>query len=81
MEKSGKDSNFFAKKTSFRIVFKTGVPFQSLVEAATEEEADIVVLGTKGRSNLAGILLGSTAEKMFRYSPVPLLSIRLKKPL
>ena len=61
-----------------RFLIKKGVPFLELVDTATEEKADTVVMGTKGRGNISGILYGSQAEKMFRHCPVPLLSIREK---
>jgi nucleotide-binding universal stress UspA family protein len=59
-----------------RFIIKTGTPFEELIRAADQEKAGMVVMGTKGRGNIAGILLGSQAEKMFRHCPVPLLSIR-----
>jgi nucleotide-binding universal stress UspA family protein len=40
-----------------------------------EHEIDLLVLGTHGRSGLPKLMLGSVAEKIFRQSPVPVLTV------
>jgi nucleotide-binding universal stress UspA family protein len=47
-----------------------------IVDAAARVHADLIVLGTRGRSTLRDILLGSTAEKVLRESRCSVLAVR-----
>jgi nucleotide-binding universal stress UspA family protein len=58
-----------------RFIVKNGIPYWELLEAIKEEKPGLMVLSTKGRSNLADVLVGSTARRIYRRSPVPLLTI------
>lgn len=70
---------FFDEKSSMRIVVDTGVPFEAILQVISREKIDLVIMANKGRSNLSRVLFGSTAEKLFRHSPVPVLSLRDNK--
>ena len=53
-----------------------GVPWVKLLAAIKAHQPDLLVLSTKGRSNLADTIIGSCAQKMYRRSPIPVLSLR-----
>jgi nucleotide-binding universal stress UspA family protein len=53
-----------------------GKPFLGIIDYARKTKADLIVLGTHGRSGLSHALLGSTTEKIVRKAPCPVLSIR-----
>jgi len=59
-----------------RTVFKTGDPSNELLKLAVKENVDLIVMGIKGRTDLEYIFVGSVAEKVFRRSPIPVLSYR-----
>jgi nucleotide-binding universal stress UspA family protein len=57
---------------------REGDPALEIVGAAREEKADLIVMGTHGRTGLGHLLIGSTAEKVVRTSPCPVLTVRSK---
>lgn len=58
-----------------RVIIASGVPHLELLKAIETEKPNLLVVGTKGRTNLADVLVGSTAQKLYRRCPIPLLSI------
>jgi universal stress protein A len=57
-------------------VVRQGPPFVEIVRYAKENDIDLVIMGTHGRSGLAHVLLGSVAEKVVRKAPCPVLTVR-----
>jgi universal stress protein A len=49
---------------------------REIVRAAGERRSDLVVMATHGRSGLARVALGSTAERVVREAPCPVLTVR-----
>lgn len=57
-------------------VIRTGQPWWEIADAAREHGADLLVLGTHGYTGLKHVLLGSTAERVVRHAPCPVLVVR-----
>ncbi|MCS6896735.1 MAG: universal stress protein [Nitrospira sp.] len=56
-----------------------GIPSKEIVAAAEAENADFIVVGTAGKSGLEHVLLGSTAERVIRSAPCPVLAVPVKR--
>ena len=53
-----------------------GVPHEQIVRIAKSRRADLVVMGTHGRSGLAKLFLGSVAGRVVAAAPCPVLTVR-----
>ena len=65
-----------APQARVREDLRAGTPYREIVEAADEHNADLLVLGTHGRTGLSRLLIGSTAERVMRQAPCPVLVVR-----
>jgi nucleotide-binding universal stress UspA family protein len=55
---------------------REGTPFVEIVRYARQNEIDLIVIGTHGRTGIAHMLMGSVAEKVVRKAPCPVLAVR-----
>ena len=67
--------NCRADDISFAIRVEEGIPSVEILNFLKKDIADFLVIGRKGRSDLPEFLSGGVCEKVFRYSPVPVLSV------
>ena len=72
-------SQFLPKKVAVRTIIRSGVPFQEILKVVEEEEADLLVISSRGRTNFQDYMYGTTSEKIFRHSPMSILSLNLMR--
>lgn len=65
-----------ADRTTVRALTRLGRPYVEITEAARELHADLIILATHGHTGLKHVLLGSTAERVVRHAPCPVLTVR-----
>jgi len=61
---------------SSEFIVTRGYPEKVIVELAQERKTDLIVMGTRGRTGLVHLALGSIAEKVVRTAPCPVLTTR-----
>ncbi len=62
------------------ILLKRGTAFVEIVRTAREEQCDVIVIGTHGRSGLKHVIFGSTAERVVRRAECAVLTVRGEVP-
>ncbi|MFQ5491620.1 MAG: universal stress protein [Phycisphaerae bacterium] len=55
-----------------------GRPVPEILDSVEQTSADLIVIGARGRSGAAGVLLGNVTERLIRQSPVPVLAVKKK---
>ena len=75
MEKWAAEAATKAKDVEQLVV--RGVPFVEIIRTAKDKNADLIVIGTHGRTGIDHMLFGSTAEKVVRKSGCPVLTVRM----
>lgn len=71
-------SRLAARVPKAQTMVREGSPRALILETAKETKADLIVMGTHGRTGLAHIFFGSVAEHVVRHSRVPVLTVRQK---
>jgi len=53
-----------------------GNPAEAIIEVAKTRNSDVIIMGSRGLGRLAGLLLGSTSQKVVSHAPCPVLIVR-----
>jgi universal stress protein A len=59
-----------------RPLILSGSPYDAIADAAREDKADLLVLGTHGRTGAPRFLLGSVASRVISTAPCPVMTVR-----
>ena len=62
-------------------VVRCGPATETILEYVSEKTVDLIVMGAKGRSALASMLMGSVAEDLMKEAPCPVVTVRQPHPV
>ncbi len=66
-------------KVAITAMVREGVPHDQILAAGEELGCDLIVMATHGHTGLKHMLLGSTAERVVRLAPMPVLTVRSRE--
>ena len=65
----------YTEGEDYYLLLMEGEVAQSILDCARQKKVDVIVVGTHGRGGLGKMLMGSVAERVFRQSPVPVMTV------
>ncbi len=66
----------FKEKVRVENIIIRGTPYLEIIKAAKKYDIDLITIATHGRTGISHVLLGSTAEKVVRKAPCPVLCVK-----
>lgn len=67
---------FVESSIDVETIIKSGKPFVEINETASEKDIDLIIIATHGHTGVEHLLFGSTAERVVRKAPCPVLTLR-----
>ena len=69
-------ANEFAQADRVSVLVRKGKPYEQIIAAAEKLDIDLIIIPTHGYHGLERAILGSTAERVVRFAPCPVLAVR-----
>ena len=69
-------STLAEKRADFADLIMEGPPAEKICDVARIESCEMIIMGSRGRSDLKGLLLGSVAHRVLQQAPCPVLVVR-----
>jgi len=66
-------------KITSDILVRMGKPYAEIIRAVKECDIDLIIIATHGYSGLKHVFMGSTAERVVRHAPCPVLTVRQRE--
>jgi nucleotide-binding universal stress UspA family protein len=70
---------YFEGQIKYESMLAKGDAYREILKTADEKKADVIIMGTHGRSGLDHIIFGSTIERVLRGAECPVLTVRVAR--